>query len=246
MQELPCHAPTQSTRPTAYVSSHPALPTGTIDGIADDRMPDVGQMDPYLVRSSRLESNLQELRTRPTLETAEMSDRMPPAFRDRHPLPVGWIATHRRIHLDRGPGEMPPRGRLVQASDLTPPEPFGKSTMRSVGLGNHHQSGCVFVQTVHDAGSQPSADAGQIGGVGEQGVDQRARTVAGARVNHHSCRLVHHKQPLVFEQDIERYLLGHDREGLGWRDSHFDLLPGLQALGLPGWTSVEEDSPLFE
>jgi len=66
---------------------------------------------------------------------------------------------------------------------------------------NHHQTGGVLVQAVHDTGAR---QPGQIGIVMQQGVLQRTIRVAGRRMHHQSGRLVDDQQLAVRVAHIER------------------------------------------
>ena len=54
--------------------------------------------------------------------------------------------------------------------------------------------------------------------MGQQGVDQRARRVAGPRVDDQAGRLVDDQQRRVLVDDVERDRLGDEVERLGRRD----------------------------
>ena len=81
--------------------------------------------------------------------------------------------------------------------------------LRGQRFGNHHQAAGVFIQAVHDACARHLR---QLGRMGEQAVEQRARPVACGGVHHQACRFVEHQHAVVFVHNIQRH--GFGRVGL--------------------------------
>ena len=69
--------------------------------------------------------------------------------------------------------------------------------MRFVVLRDDENAARVFVETMHDAGTQLAADAAQIAHVKEKRIHECAIGVADGRMHDQSRRLVHDDEPLV-------------------------------------------------
>ena len=82
-------------------------------------------------------------------------------------------------------------------------------------FGHHQQAAGVLVNTVHNAGADGAANAGQLPRtVVEQRIDQRAVRVAGCRVDNHPLRLVDHQKVVILIDNIQRDVLGYGLDGL--------------------------------
>src|SRR5947209_7597871 len=99
--------------------------------------------------------------------------RFPSVAYDHHPAAVVRIAADGgvdqglvRLETAFDEGEI----GLVNLARL---EGGGKAAVRLVILGSNDEAGSVLVQAMNDSRPLHAADAGEIGAVGEQGVDQR-------------------------------------------------------------------------
>ena len=78
----------------------------------------------------------------------------------------------------------------------------GVSNLR---FGYDHDTGCIFIEAVHNAGAYHAANAGKaVAAMIEQRVHQRTRPCASCRVNHHARGLVDDDEVLILKQNIER------------------------------------------
>jgi hypothetical protein len=116
-----------------------------------------------------------------------------------------------------------------------------------VALRHHHHAAGVLVEAVDDAGAQLAADAGQIGAVGEQGVDQGAARVSGRRMDDQAGRLVDDDQVRILVEDGQRDRLGGELDRR--RRTQPDLDPvAVAELGarLVDGGAVQADVPLLD
>ena len=148
---------------------------------------------------------------------------------------VGVAARQRRVDRPARPLRRAPRQRPVAA--LEPAiRPVGGELLRQprvrlVRLGHHQQAGRVLVEAVHDARPPHAADARQaLPAMGDQGVDQRARGVAGPGMHGQARRLVDDDQVRVLVDHDERHGLRLRRRRLRWRHIYRVGLPGLHPL----------------
>jgi len=79
-------------------------------------------------------------------------------------------------------------------------------------FGDNQQTGGVLVEPVHDAGAR---QFGHLRHAMQEGIEQRAMTVAAAGMDHQADRLVDHHQHGILEHHVERNRLG--RIGCGVR-----------------------------
>ena len=138
----------------------------------------------------------------------------------------GHASTHPRIAPDRRINtkrflDPAVTQRQVLALDRARGQLRHQIVIRRQGLGHHHQSRGVFVQSMHDARSRqlrrPSV-------MGQQGIQNRARPVACGRMHHPASRLVHHQQGVVLEHAFDGQGLGLERHRM-LRQTPTDLPP---------------------
>ncbi len=82
-----------------------------------------------------------------------------------------------------------------------------------------------------------------LGLVREQAVDERARPVAGARVDDDTGRLVHDEKVLVLPDDVERHLLRFQVAAAARLHGHLELLAAGESEALGARRPVHEDVP---
>jgi hypothetical protein len=76
-----------------------------------------------------------------------------------------------------------------------------------VGLGEHHQPRCVFVQAMHNAGALKPAGRGQLATGGMQhGMDQRGAQCGSPRVHDKTSWLVDDDQVLILKDNRDRVI----------------------------------------
>ena len=107
--------------------------------------------------------------------------------------------------------------------------------MCCVRLGNHEQSGRVFVEAMDDAGPARAADSRQaVAAVCEKRIDKCPAAIAWRRVHDEARRLVVDDQACILVYDVERDVLwgGGHRLGRGNSEmdpfSNVDLSPRVQ------------------
>jgi hypothetical protein len=76
--------------------------------------------------------------------------------------------------------------------------------MREIVFSDDHQASRIFVQTMHDTGTEFAADTGELGTVREQGIDEGSFLGTGGGMHDHPLRLVQYEKVLVLENDVER------------------------------------------
>ncbi len=80
--------------------------------------------------------------------------------------------------------------------------------MGAVVLSDDQQAAGILVEPMHDAGAPLAADAGETrAAMGDQGVHQRATTVARRRMHHEPGGLVDHDHVAVLVNDMQRNFL---------------------------------------
>ena len=90
---------------------------------------------------------------------------------------------------------------VIDALDAVIPKLEGERLVRGVALGHHHHARGARVEAVHDAGPQQAPDPREVAAVVEQGVHERAASVARRRVYDQARRLVEHEQRGVLVED---------------------------------------------
>ncbi len=80
--------------------------------------------------------------------------------------------------------------------------------MGCICLGHDQKTGCLFIQTMYDAGTADTTNAGQaIATMMDESIDQRTSPIACGWVNHETGWLVDDDQMIVFIGDIKRNIL---------------------------------------
>src|SRR3990167_5922817 len=80
---------------------------------------------------------------------------------------------------------------------------------------NHHPGG-IFVQSMDNPGAPLPSDSLKIRTEMEQGIHKGSALPTGSRMNHHAGGLIHYQAVLIFEENIQRDRLRHQRR-LPWR-----------------------------
>ncbi len=88
--------------------------------------------------------------------------------------------------------------------------------MSWVVFSNDHEAAGIFVEAVDDAWALDAADARERAlAVVEEGIDESARTVAGAGVNHQVWGFIEHEDVRVLEDDVEGEFFGLGKSRFG-------------------------------
>ena len=118
--------------------------------------------------------------------------------------------------------------------------------MAGVVARHDDQAGRALVEPVHYPRSHLTAGRRPTSAAAEQRVNERARMVAGRRVNHHPGRLVDDEQVFIFIHDFERNRLrhGHRRVSLGNLD--LDDVSGRHSIRGIGSLAVDPDQATLD
>src|SRR4051812_26388835 len=100
--------------------------------VADDRMPDGGQVDANLVRAPAMEVGAEEIHRFEARQPEEIGLRGPAGRHDGDPGSVAWIAVERLLDGDLLGGEMTPGEGRVPARDLAGLQRFAERTVRAI------------------------------------------------------------------------------------------------------------------
>jgi len=148
-----------------------------------------------------------------------------------------------RVPPDRGLDPSPslhdsPNERDVLFLNLAIVKLARKLLVRGVVFRDHHHAGGTSIQAVHDAGPQLTTDPAEIGQVMEQGVDERAGSMARRGMYHHAGWFVEHGEIRILVKDIEGERLGFDVGGLRREEAYVNTIALMErqvgAGGSPG------------
>lgn len=220
-----------------------------IGAIADQGMPDMGHVNPDLVRSAGLQRAFDKRGQRGTglfpaksLYDAVMSYRT--ACIGARLAYHGLFRAITRRAPERGV-DCPPCLRR-RAPDYRPVSPFeptalaviGKGgtqcPMGAVGFGDHHDTARILVETVNDAGPHDTPDSGQRGSaMVDQRVDKGTGGIARGGVDHQARRLVDHDKVVILEKNVESDVFApRDRRNGRRQADHTPVAGGKARAGL--------------
>src|SRR6516165_4307382 len=142
-----------------------------IDGIAEERMSDRGEVDADLMRAPGLKPAGDEARHRRAIAAAiafedlPMGDRRAPACAHRHlvahaRMAADWLVDGAARPLRHAPDECQVAAAQRPAAAVVG-ELAAERAMGAVGLGHHDEAAGVLVEAMHDAGALGAADAGE-------------------------------------------------------------------------------------
>src|ERR1035437_8333801 len=190
------------------------LEAGAVAGVAQDRMPDMGQMHSNLVGAAGLQGASQQAGDRLAVGADRALERLPMGYRLAAAFAHSAFVARLRMTVERSVdgafragGRAPDQGEIaaLDAAVGLVGELGAERAMGGVGLSNDHEAGGVLVEPVHDAGPLHAADAGQaVAAMGDQRIEQRASGVAGGGVHDQAPRFVYHDQRVVFIDDVKR------------------------------------------
>src|SRR5262252_4521388 len=199
MQSLPAKGRERGSGVVAELASF-GFEAAAIDGVAEERMPDRGEVDADLMRAPGLEPARDEARDRRAVAAAvafehlPMGDRRPAAGAHRHLVADAGMTADRLVDGAARPLRRAPHERQVAAPQRPAAAVIGElaaeRAMGAVGLGHHHEAAGVLVEAMHDARALDAADAGEaFAAVGDERIDQRAGPVAGGGMDDEPRRL---------------------------------------------------------
>jgi hypothetical protein len=162
-------------------------------------------------------------------------------FEDSHAKSVDWVATD---SIDDAAawvtGATLDNGEIFLAY-LSLRKLFREVAVGDVVFGDNETSGRVFIEAVNNTWPGHAADSGKGFAVKEESVDQGFIRASRGRVNHHPGRLVHDQEAGIFEEDLNRYILGLDTGYLRLRQCHLYLVSGFEILLWLRGATVDEN-----
>lgn len=173
--------------------------THTVRLVADQRITDMRHVHADLVRTAGFQLDPHMGVRTEALEHPVVADRRLAAVSDRHALTQPAVTTDRGVDLAAG-DHHPNHDALVDAADRAALQLLDQLGLRLQGLGHHHQTGGVLVQTVNDTGARHVDD---VWHVVQQRIEQRTTGMPGGRVHNQPGRLVDHQDVVVFVDDIQ-------------------------------------------
>ncbi len=205
----------------------PAAPA--VDQIAEQRVSRLGEVNANLMGAAGLQLDLEQRGAIEALTDCEFCLRRLPRLH----APTKALAVH-RMATEEG-GEPSPFVRLAvdqRQIDFPHQSRLECGLQRQQGalvLRYHQTAGGVLVQPMNQTRTEPPADPGQVPNPMKQRIDQRARAVARARVDHHPGLLVEDEQITILVKDLQWQILGGDIGRRGSRHRQLDALATSQA-----------------
>jgi hypothetical protein len=152
-----------------------------------------------------------------------------------HASAVMRAAPYTSIYLASLLRHPPVNERKVRLEDLPVAKLVRQSLVRQVIFSYDKQAGCLFINSMNDAGANAARRFRERVEVIDESVGKRARFYARARMHDHSRRLIDHDQIIIFVNDIQPDRLRNDLDGRGLRQINFDEITCAQAIaGLDG------------
>ena len=116
---------------------------------------------------------------------------------------------------------------------------FGKllaqTAVSFIIFGNDQQTASVFVNTVDDARTFYTADAGKaVPTMVKQGINQSSAMRSGRRMYSHSCRFVDNQQVIVFINNVQRNIFRLRISVNRFRYNNLKRIPYPYLLGIIG------------
>ncbi len=203
------------------------LAASAVRGVAEQRMPERGQVHADLVRAPGFEAALHERGGAEALDDVDVRARGLAGRDDGHLGALRRMAPDRRVDRRRA-REVAEHDRDVLALDAARRQLPDEIDLRGPGLRDDHEPARVLVEPVHDARAR---QRGQRGRVMQQRVLQRAVAVAAARMHDEAGRLVEDEERVVLVHDRERdRLRGHAVVGRRRRFGDDDRLAAVQLV----------------
>ena len=139
---------------------------------------------------------------------------------------MGWVSRDIRVDLAFFGANTPPGDGQVGLVGAAIGKLLGESLVGEVVLGYDKTAAGVLIESMDNSRPGNPANAAELSlTVVEEGVDQRARRVAGRGVDADSRSLVENDQMLIFKENVERNRFGQDIAVFGLRDFDHDVVP---------------------
>ena len=123
---------------------------------------------------------------------------------NRHALALLAVTADGRVDLAPG-GDDTDNDALIDTADTAALQLGNQLRLRLDGLGDHHQSGGVFVQAMHDPRTR---HINNVRYVVQQRIEQSAISMPRSRVHHQTRGFVDDQDVIVFVNDVEGNVLG--------------------------------------
>ena len=202
---------------------------GPIHRIPQNRVADVGQVDPDLVGAARLQAATQMGDAGIAGDDLPMCHGLPPPLaHHRHALAVHRMAADGRVDSAAVLPEIAHRQALIRPGQGVVRQLGRQGQVGRVVFGGDNEAAGVPVDAVDNAGTLLAPHAGQaLPAVIQQGVDQGPVRVPRRRMHHHPRGLVHHDDVLVLVYHVQGNILGPGFRLLRLRQRHLQHLSRL-------------------
>lgn len=217
------------------------LGLGAVEGVADDRVADAGEVNADLVGAASADADFEEGELRVAAEDAVRAP-SGAAFGEAcgHADPAHGVA---------GDGALDAAGlilhgaldqRQVNFFDFAGGELRGEIPVRGVVLGDQEDAAGEAVEAVDNAGAQIAAELGEGVEAMEEGVDERAGVNASSGVDDHAGGFIDGDDGGIFVEDMQGNIFGRgfERREIGGFD--VDGVAGAESLRGTGGGMVDE------
>jgi len=212
-----------------------------VEGVADDGMTGGGEVDADLVGAAGGRGDFDEGGAVEALTDAVDGARRTSAFDYCHALAVSRVAadgafddSFRLLDASLHEGEV----ELLDAALLQLSREVGVS---AVVLGDEEEAGGVLVESMDDSRPEYAADAGKIGAVGQESVDEGMSSMAGRGMHGQARGLIDDEEVLVLVDDVKGHGFRLDVERPRRRDAHVDDVVASQEVRWADGASVNRD-----
>ena len=173
-------------------------------------MPDVAHMYPDLMGAPGFQPTPDMSMLCKLGQHCIMGHRMPGIFlRHAHFLPIRCASADGSIHRARRLPEPSAGNGFIFPGKAVAFDLLRQMLMGKIRFRHHQQTAGVFVDPVHDTGTDHPVDGGQSTlAVIQQGIHQCAVRMPCRRMHHHALGLVHHQQGFILVYDLQRQVLG--------------------------------------
>jgi len=202
--------------------------TRAVGRIADQRVTEMGEMNPDLVGPTRGEAafDLRRMGAETALHPIAGDRRFASFLSDhRHLFTVCAAAANIAGDLACGHCRHTPDEGGISAIDPACGKIARQRVVGRLGLGDDDKAAGALVEPMHDARSADPADAGQArAAMGQERVDESAVGVSRGGVDNHARRLVDDDQVCILKLDLERDRLCDRRGILNLRKNYDEML----------------------
>jgi hypothetical protein len=164
-----------------------------------------------------------------------------------HPFSVHRMPPNLRPNITACPRKDSAENGQIDFLHFSSGELARQGKMSRIIFGNNQAAARILVQTMDNARARYPANAAQLAvATVQQRIDERMFFMACGWMHHHSRRLVHYQEVLVFEENGQRYRLR-----LGIRDSrlrpmHFNNFSSSRVMGRLYGLPIDPDVSLLD